>query len=96
MISESTSYDLIAESDGICYRVQVKYARDIGQVGLRRVHSNSTGYVTKKAAFNAYDWLYVVTPDRRQYLRKECLHGRSTVKMLEGERVDTLPSVDED
>ena len=40
-------------------RVQVRYT-SITEVDLRRIHSNSNGYVIKKPKENAYDWLYVL------------------------------------
>jgi PD-(D/E)XK endonuclease len=53
-LTESASYDLIVDDEGTLYRVQCKYAatRD---VDLRRIHSNSAGYVVKRVPPNSYD-----------------------------------------
>ena len=48
-------------------------------VALRRIHSNSTGYVVKRVLPDSYDWLYVFRPDGREYLYKECHVGRRSV-----------------
>ena len=76
-ITESASYDLIVDCDDGLKRVQVRYTScDRGQVDLRRIHSNGTGYVVKKTKPNAYDWLYVLNDRGEQFLLKECLHDR--------------------
>ena len=41
------------------------------EVNLRRIHSNSQGYVVKTFAEDAYDWLYVLRPDGSEYLIRE-------------------------
>jgi hypothetical protein len=47
-ITESASYDLIVDCDEGLKRVQVRYTSCArGQVDLRRIHSNGTGYVVK-------------------------------------------------
>jgi hypothetical protein len=51
------------------------------QVDLRRIHSNSSGYVVKRTAANAYDWLYVLGSDGSEYLIRECLAGRRAVNL---------------
>ena len=51
------------------------------QVDLRRIHSNSNGYVVKRAAADAYDWLYVLRSDGEEYLFKECFVGRRSVNL---------------
>lgn len=62
-LTESAAYDIIVDVDGVLKRVQTKFST--GQdVDLRRVHSNSRGYVVKKATKNSYDWLYVLHEGR--------------------------------
>ena len=74
-LTESAAYDLIVDfGDGLA-RVQCKYASG-RQVDLRRIHSNSTGFVVKTAVPGAYDWLYVLNAAGREFLVKECLSGR--------------------
>ena len=42
-------------------RVQCKFSGNAQkEVDLRRIHSNSGGYVVKRAAEDSYDWLYVL------------------------------------
>ena len=56
-LTESASYDLVVD-DGILHRVQVKYS-SIDSVDLRRIHSNSKGYVISKYEDGDYDWLFI-------------------------------------
>jgi hypothetical protein len=84
-ITESAPYDIAVELDGLIKRVQVKYCSS-EDVDLRRIHSNSKGYVVKKTEKNAYDWLYVLTSEETEYLIKECLHGRSTIRPTENQK----------
>jgi PD-(D/E)XK nuclease superfamily protein len=77
-LTESASYDLIVDDGEGLHRVQCKYAatRD---VDLRRIHSNSAGYVVKRVVPNSYDWLYVLRPGGAEYLLRECHAGRRSV-----------------
>jgi hypothetical protein len=90
-MTESAAYDLIVDTGTGLYRVQVKYWGSGRAVGLRRIHSNSKGYVVKKTAVGAYDWLYVLTADGREYLVKECLDGRNCVTPQESCRIILAP-----
>ncbi|HEX6389701.1 MAG TPA: group I intron-associated PD-(D/E)XK endonuclease, partial [Solirubrobacteraceae bacterium] len=56
-LTESAAYDLVVDDGEGLHRVQCKFSsrRD---VDLRRIHSNSRGYVVKSVARRAYDWLY--------------------------------------
>jgi PD-(D/E)XK endonuclease len=78
-LTESAAYDLIVDADGTLRRVQVRYAGNTN-VDLRRVHSNSKGYVVKKTVKQVYDWLFVLTGENKKYLIRECLIGRRSVK----------------
>ena len=71
-ITESAAYDILVDDNNGIHRVQVRYSGGI-EVELRRIHSNSTGYVIKKTKVNAYDWLYILKNDGQEYLIKECL-----------------------
>jgi hypothetical protein len=77
-LTESASYDLVVDDGEILRRVQCKYA-GTRQVDLRRIHSNSTGYVVKRVSPNSYDWLYVLRPDGAEYLIRECHAGRRSI-----------------
>ncbi len=81
-LTESAPYDLVVEKDGELKRVQVRYT-STQEVDLRRIHSNSNGYVIKKAKINAYDWLYILSSDNKEYLMKQCLYGRRSIKPKE-------------
>jgi hypothetical protein len=60
-LTESAAYDLIADDGHQLARVQCKFASDRRrQVDLRRIHSNSSGYVVKRTPQGSYDWLYVL------------------------------------
>lgn len=85
-LTESAAYDLVVDHEGTLARVQVKYFSG-SEVDLRRVHSNSKGYVVKKAQENAYDWLYILNAKNEEYLIKECLHGRRSIKPTNKDRL---------
>ena len=78
-LTESAAYDLIVDVGPELKRVQVRFTGS-SEVDLRRVHSNSMGYVVKKTKENAYDWLYVLTGAGKEYLIQHCLSGRRSVK----------------
>jgi len=77
-LTESAAYDLIVDTDKGLKRVQVRYTSGRG-VDLRRVHSNSRGYVVKKPKPNSYDWLYILKSTGEEYLIKKCLSGRRAI-----------------
>ena len=78
-ITESAAYDLIIDTEEGIKRVQVRYAHD-GDVDLRRIHSNSRGYVVKKTKANSYDWLYILNQKGDEFLVKKCFEGRRSFK----------------
>ncbi len=88
-LTESAAYDLVVDNDGKLSRVQIKYFSGT-EVDLRRVHSNSTGYVVKKTKENSYDWLYILSANDEEYLIKQCLHGRRSIKPKITDRIDDL------
>ncbi len=77
-ITESASYDLIIDVNKRLKRVQVRYS-SVKEVALRRIHSNSKGYVVKKTKLNAYDWLYIYRNTGEEYLIKKCLINRNSI-----------------
>ena len=85
-LTESASYDLLLDVGNDVKRIQVRYTGN-GEVDLRRVHSNSQGYVVKKSKENAYDWLYVLKSSGEEYLIKTCLVGRRSIKPSEEYRL---------
>ena len=78
-LTESAAYDLVVDAEGELYRVQVRYAGK-DHVDLRRIHSNSKGYVVKKTKEQVYDWLFVLTGEDKKYLIRQCFVGRRSVK----------------
>jgi len=78
-LTESAPYDLIIDIGKSLKRVQVRYS-STKNVELRRIHSNSKGYVVKKTKANAYDWLYVLKNTGEEYLIKKCLLNRNSIK----------------
>lgn len=78
-LTESAAYDLVVDDGDVLRRVQVRYASGV-EVELRRIHSNSQGYVVKKTRANAYDWLYVLRSDGSEFLIPECLEGRRSIR----------------
>lgn len=89
LLTESAAYDLIVDTGERLFRVQVRYwgGSTRSAVGLRRIHSNSNGYVVKKTRSGAYDWLYVLRADGREYLIRECLVGRNSITPRESYRI---------
>ena len=85
-ITESAAYDLVVD-DGIgLHRVQVRFTSG-DEVDLRRVHSNSKGYVVRKTQAKAYDWLYVLKNTDEEYLIKECLTNRRSIRPKPSQRL---------
>ena len=74
-LTESAAYDLVVDDGHGLFRVQCKFVSG-RQVDLRRIHSNAGGYVVKRTVPDAYDWLYVLNAEGKQFLIKECLAGR--------------------
>ncbi|MES2014661.1 MAG: group I intron-associated PD-(D/E)XK endonuclease [Patescibacteria group bacterium] len=77
-LTESAAYDLVVDFYDELKRIQVRFSSD-KEVGLRRIHSNSKGYVVKRPRKNAYDWLYVLNADGKEYLITRDLTGRNSV-----------------
>ncbi len=77
-ITESAAYDIILDDGAMLYRVQVRYSSS-REIELRRIHTNSIGYVIKKTKMNAYDWLYVLNAAGEEFLMKKCFDGRRSV-----------------
>ena len=85
-LTESAAYDLVVDTGKGLQRVQVRFASE-RDVELRRIHSNSRGYVIKKTRENAYDWLYVLKPNGDEYLLKECFDSRRSVRPQEEHKI---------
>jgi len=77
-LTESAAYDLVVDFKESLKRVQVRFS-STREVGLRRIHSNSKGYVVKRPRKNAYDWLYVLMADGNEYLITRELKNRNAV-----------------
>ena len=77
-ITESAAYDIVVDDGESLRKVQVRFSKS-KEVELRRIHSNSSGYVVKKTRKDAYDWLYVLRPTGEKYLIKKCYCNRRSV-----------------
>jgi len=94
-LTESASYDLVVDDGHELARVQCKFASDRRrQVDLRRIHSNSSGYVVKRAIEGSYDWLYVLDGTDAEYVMKECLAGRRSVTLRDTDRIRPVAGSD--
>jgi hypothetical protein len=78
-LTESAPYDILVDDGLGIWRVQIKFSSG-KEVDLRRIHSNSQGYVVKKTRANVYDWLYVLKQTGEEYLIKQCLESRRSVR----------------
>ncbi|MEO6761188.1 MAG: group I intron-associated PD-(D/E)XK endonuclease [Candidatus Saccharimonadales bacterium] len=78
-LTESAAYDILVDDNQGIHRVQVRFCSGV-EVELRRIHSNSKGYVIKKTKVDAYDWLYILKGDGQQHLIKKCLDGRRSIR----------------
>ena len=81
-LTESAPYDLILDYKNTLYRLQVKYISG-DDVDLRNIHSNSKGYVIKKAVQDTYDWLYVLNKSGKEFLVPKCLCGRRSITFFD-------------
>ena len=88
-LTESAAYDLVVDDGDQLRRIQCKFTGS-GQVDLRRIHSNSNGYVVKRTAAGAYDWLYILRSDGSEYLIKRCLAGRRAVNLSNRDRLRAM------
>lgn len=92
-LTESAAYDLVVDVNGQLIRVQVRYSTD-KEVGLRRIHSNSNGYVVKMIRKDSFDWLYVLKSTGEEFLITYDLSGRSSVTPQEKDRIEVVfPSI---
>ena len=68
-ITESATYDLIVDNGENLFRVQAKFLGEtVKGVDMRRIHSNSKGYVVKRYKEGDYDWLYVYKDKGNTYI----------------------------
>jgi len=90
-LTESAAYDLVVDDGHQLARVQCKFASGRRrQVDLRRIHSNSSGYVVKRAIEGSYDWLYVLDGADLEYVIKECLAERRSVTLRDVDRIRAI------
>ena len=90
-LTESAAYDLIVDDGGQLARVQCKFIGDRRrEVDLRRIHSNSTGYVVKRTRAGSYDWLYVLDWENVEYLIRECLAERRSVTLQHAHKLGAV------
>ena len=90
-LTESAAYDLVVDDSEMLARVQCKYVGDRRrQVDLRRIHSNSSGYVVKRTSPGDYDWLFVVDQDGSEYLLKTSHAGRRSVTLRDSDMLGAV------
>ncbi len=90
-LTESAAYDLVVDDCHQLVRVQCKFTSDPRrQVDLRRVHSNSAGYVVKTTADGSYDWLFVLDREDTEYLFKACLADRRCITLRDADRLGAV------
>lgn len=90
-LTESAAYDLIVDDGHQLARVQCKFANQRRrQVDLRRIHSNSTGYVVKRTLDGSYDWLFVLDGTGGEYLMKTCFAERRSVTLRDADRLGAV------
>jgi hypothetical protein len=90
-LTESAAYDLIVDDGEDLARVQCKFANDRRrQVDLRRIHSNSSGYVVKRTSEGAYDWLYVLDGNGSEYLIKKCFAERRSLTLRDADMIGAV------
>ena len=86
-ITESAAYDLIVDTGSDLARVQVKYT-STDDVDLRKVHSNSNGYVVGKYKDKDFDWLYVYTESGDEYIYQKSLIGRTSLALTKMSKLE--------
>ena len=87
--TESAAYDLVVDVGLGLKRVQVKFSSS-KEVGLRRIHSNSKGYVVKTPKVGAFDWLYVLNNTGEEFLIIQGLGGRSSITPQQGDSIQNV------
>ena len=91
-LTESAAYDLIVDNNISIFRVQVKYT-STGEVDLRNIHTNSTGYVVKKNSHKTYDWLYILRSDGKEFVIEDCLINRRSVKPVDSHSIQRFEAI---
>jgi PD-(D/E)XK endonuclease len=90
-LTESAAYDLVVDDGRDLARVQCKFVNNARrQVDLRRIHSNSSGYVVKRAVEDSYDWLFILDGESSEYLIKACLAGRRSVNLRDADKLGAV------
>ena len=90
-LTESAAYDLIADDGHQLARVQCKFASDRRrQVDLRRIHSNSSGYVVKRTPQGFIRLALCAGRDGSEYLVRECLAERRSVTLRDADKLGAV------
>ena len=88
-LTESAAYDLVVDAKNTLYKVQVRYCSG-REVGLRRIHSNSMGYVVKRIKKDSFDWLYVLDGKDSEFLIIQDLTDRNSITLKDEHRLETV------
>jgi hypothetical protein len=95
-LTESLPYDLAVDIQGTVVRIQVKYTSSLtGEVDLRNIHSNAQGYVVKKYIDGSFDWLYVLKSNGEEFLIKDNLSSRRSVRPKQSQIICNVLAVAE-
>ena len=90
-LTESAAYDLVVDDGQLLTRVQCKFSGSPRrEVDLRRIHSNSAGYVVKRTRAGSYDRLYILDGGDAEYLVKKCLAGRRSVTLRDADKLGAV------
>jgi hypothetical protein len=79
-MTESAEYDLVVDTGEELKKIQVKYCSGTS-VDLRKIHSNSQGYVVNRYTAKSFDWLYVYSPSRGEFLFTTEWQGKDRVPL---------------
>ena len=88
-LTGSAAYDLAVDLGKGLKRVQIKFSSN-KEVGLRRIHSNSSGYVVKTPRKGAYDWLYVLNGNGEEFLITYSLAGYQSITPQPNDRIERV------
>jgi len=82
-VTESLPYDLVVDTGKELKKVQVKYhgGKLEPVLRMRKIHSNSKGYVVKRTSKTDYDWAFVYCSDGRVYWLTEQPNSVNTFKL---------------
>lgn len=90
--TESAPYDLVVDTNEGLKKVQVKYCGGKNAakpyLRLRKIHSNSTGYIVKGYELGDFDWAYVYCDTGDEYLIKNIpINIKTQYTLLQSDKI---------